>query len=268
MSHIKFALSAAKEAGEFIKSYVEGNFKVEEKSSAFDLVTEVDQKAEELIRKKIKSYDPTHYVIGEEGINKTESLSLFEGNDEYIWILDPIDGTSNFVHGLPGYTVSIGLMYKKEIILGVIYDPSVDEIFWAEKGKGAYRGDTKLVASNIEEMSKSILATGFPSDVNVARPKVINGINILSPNCNNIRSYGSAALHLAYVAAGRLEGFWEYGLNIWDVAAGYIIVKEAGGEVTHISGKPYNVDTSDILASNGRLHSELSSKLNVTKGYL
>ena len=266
MSNLDIAISIAKEVGQYIKSHVEGSYKIEEKSSMFDLVTDIDRKAEELIRRKIKEFNPTHKIIGEEGIGKGDKLSILDDHHGYVWIVDPIDGTLNFIHRLHGFTVSIALMYRKEIILGVVYDPCLDEIFWAEKGKGSYRNNNRLTVSEIGDISKGMLSTGFPSDIHGARAKVMEGISRFSPICSNIRSYGSAVLHLAYVASGRLEGFWEYGLNVWDIAAGYLLVVEAGGDLSNISGEAYTLDTRNILASNGTLHSTIVQVLNQEKG--
>lgn len=261
MNNREVAIVAARDAGELIQKYVNKNFQVEEKSSVFDLVTEVDRESEQLIRKKILESNPTHRIIGEEGIDHVNDLTLLMESDDYIWVIDPIDGTTNFVHGLPGYCISIALVYKKEIILGVIYDPNLNELFCAEKGKGAYLNDRKLSISDIKKIEYSVLATGFPSDIKGARAKVIQGINEIGSVCSNIRSYGAAALHLAYVAAGRLEGYWEYNLNAWDIAAGYLLVKEAGGIVSDTSGNLYELTTRDILATNGQIHTELVGKL-------
>ncbi|MDT8858940.1 inositol monophosphatase [Alkalihalobacillus sp. MEB130] len=260
LDHKDLALSVAREAGELIKNYVGGQFQVEEKSSVFDLVTEVDRESELLIRKRINEYNPAHKIIGEEGVDQ-EDISILLESDDYIWVIDPIDGTTNFVHGLPGYSVSIALVHKKEVILGVVYDPSLDEMFSAEKGKGAFLNGESIHISNIHLLEHSVLSTGFPSDIEGARANVIKGIDEIAPVCSNLRSFGSAALHLAYVATGRLEGFWEYNLNAWDIAAGYLLVKEAGGKVSDLSGSPYHLTTRNILATNGQVHEQLLGRL-------
>lgn len=261
MSMTAFAKKLAKEAGALIQQQSKRNFDVEEKSSKYDLVTEVDKMCEDFIKEKIAQSYPSHQVIGEESIAEADNLSLLEKSNQYVWIIDPIDGTTNFVHGLPGYTVSIALMYEQAFILGIVYDPNLEELFWAEKGKGAYCNEERLTVTQVDDIEKSVLSTGFPSDIKGAREKVIEGINQLGLRSNNIRSFGSAALHLAYTGAGRLEGYWEYGLNIWDVAAGYLIVKEAGGEVTDMSGEKFTTKTTDILASNGQIHREFCASL-------
>ncbi|WP_096185599.1 inositol monophosphatase family protein [Evansella halocellulosilytica] len=263
MGYINLALRMAREAGGLIKDYVDGDFKVEEKSSKADLVTEVDQKSESFIRNRIHEYYPEHKIIGEEGVAGGEDVNAVAESDDYIWIIDPIDGTTNFVHGLPGYTISLALSYKKQVILGVIYDPNLDEMFWAEKGKGAFLNNNRLTVSENDDLEGCVLATGYPSDVKGDRAKVINTINTLGPVCGNIRTFGSAALHLAYVAAGRMEGFWEQGLNVWDVAAGYLLVNEAGGTATAITGETYNLTTRGLVASNGHIHKNLVESINV-----
>lgn len=262
MTITEFAKQLAIDAGALIQQQSHRNFNVEEKTSKYDLVTEVDKMCEDFIKEKIAQAYPSHQVIGEESIEELDNLSLLENSDQYLWIIDPIDGTTNFVHGLPGYTVSIALMYQKEFVLGVVYEPHLQELFWAEKGKGAYCHNKQLTVTETDDIEKSLLSTGFPSDIEHARKKVIEGINQIGLRSNNIRSFGSAALHLAYVGAGRLEGYWEYGLNIWDVAAGYLIVKEAGGKVTDISGEPFTTRTKDILASNGKIHDSFYRSLN------
>ncbi|UCZ52817.1 inositol monophosphatase [Bacillus shivajii] len=262
MGYINLALRMAREAGELIREYVDGEFTVEEKSSKVDLVTEVDQKSENFIRNRIHEYYPDHKIVGEEGVAGGDDLNVIAESDDYIWIIDPIDGTTNFVHGLPGYTVSIALSYKKEVILGVIYDPTLDEMFWAEKGKGSFLNSKRMTVSEKDHMEGCVLATGYPSDVEGDRAKVIENIHALGPVCSNIRTFGSAALHLAYTASGRMEGFWEHGLNVWDVAAGYLIVKEAGGAATAITGEAYSLTTRGIVASNGNIHENLIESIN------
>lgn len=263
MGYINLALRMAREAGELIKEYVDSDFKVEEKSSKVDLVTEVDQKSESFIRNRIHEYYPKHKIVGEEGVAGGDDVNVVAESDDYIWIIDPIDGTTNFVHGLPGFTISIALSYKQEVILGVIYDPNLDEMFWAEKGKGAFLNSNRVIVSDNNHLEGCVLATGYPSDVEGDRAKVIENINKLGPACSNIRTFGSAALHLAYVAAGRMEGFWEHGLNVWDVAAGYLLIDEAGGTATAMSGEPYNLTTRGIVASNGHIHKKLVESINV-----
>jgi myo-inositol-1(or 4)-monophosphatase len=229
------------------------------------LVTEVDKGAETMIRNLILTHFPEHSFLGEEGVapgpdGAMNALKQVE-DGEYLWIVDPIDGTTNFVHGFPFFSVSIALAYKGELIVGVIYDPSRDEMFVAEKGKGAYVGGKRMSVSVEDTLSDSLIASGFPSQYDSFTANM-NGIKALVPQVRNVRTTGSAALHLAYLAAGRLSGFWEYGLSPWDMAAGVLLVTEAGGKVTDITGDPYHLGVRHILATNGHIHTSLCEEVN------
>jgi myo-inositol-1(or 4)-monophosphatase len=180
---------------------------------------------------------------------------------EYLWIVDPLDGTTNFVHGFPFFSVSIALAHQGEVIVGVVYNPMSNELFVAEKGKGAYVKGKPMNVSGEDKLIDSLIATGLPADRNGALPVNLQGLNALCPKVRNIRIAGSAALHLAYVAAGRLSGFWEIGLNSWDIAAGALLVTESGGTVTDTEGNPYSLSVRNLLASNGRIHNEFQSEL-------
>ncbi|SDO66768.1 myo-inositol-1(or 4)-monophosphatase [Paenibacillus sp. yr247] len=259
------AINTAAKAGQWIKSKLGDINSVDTKFSSQDLVTEVDKGSEKLIRNLIMTHFPDHSILGEEGVEPGPEASARAlqamSEEEYLWIVDPIDGTTNFVHGFPFFSVSIALAHKGEVIVGVVYDPSHDELFVAEKGKGAYMHGIKTVVSLENELSGSLVATGFPADRNGALPINLKGIQALSPKVRNIRMAGSAALHLAYVAAGRLSGFWEIGLNSWDIAAGALLIQESGGHVTDTEGKPYNLAVRNVLATNGQIHDELQQEL-------
>ncbi|MBD0382327.1 inositol monophosphatase family protein [Paenibacillus sedimenti] len=259
------AINTAAKAGEWIKSKLGDINRVDTKYSSHDLVTEVDKGSEKLIRNLIMTHFPDHSFLGEEGVEpgpEASSKALKEVSDaEYLWIVDPIDGTTNFVHGFPFFSVSIALAYKGEIIVGVVYDPARDELFVAEKGKGAYMHGKKTTVSLDSKLSESLVATGFPADRNGALPINLKGTLALAPKVRNLRSGGSAALHLAYVAAGRLSGFWEIGLSAWDIAAGALLVQESGGKVTDTAGKPFHLAVRNVLATNGQIHDELQQKL-------
>jgi len=259
------AINTAAKAGEWILSKLGNYSSLKTKYSPHDLVTEVDQGSEKLIRRLIQTHFPEHSFLGEEGVEPgpEASAKAVESvmNDEYLWIIDPIDGTTNFVHGFPFFSVSIALAYRGEIIVGVIYDPSRDELFVAEKGKGAYVRGRRMQVAPQQKLSESLLATGFPPNRD-ALGSNIKGIQALVPKVRNIRSAGSAALHLAYVAAGRLNGFWEIGLNAWDIAAGALLVQESGGLVTDTAGNPYTLAVRNVVASNGHIHDELLSELS------
>lgn len=253
------AVNVAAKAGEWINSRLGRQFDIQVKSNPHDLVTEVDQGAERLIRKLLKTYFPNHIIFGEEeaGAEDPESRVKEIAKEEYVWIVDPIDGTSNFIQGFPFYSVSIALAHRGELIVGVVYDPSRDELFVAEKGKGAYVHGQKMRVSQEDHLTSSLLATGFPPDRERAQPMVLRQMNELLPKVRNIRTLGSAALMLAYVAAGRLSGFWEPALKAWDVAAGALLVQEAGGKVSGMDGGEYGLHVTDIAATNGRIHDEL-----------
>ncbi|WNQ12124.1 inositol monophosphatase family protein [Paenibacillus aurantius] len=259
------AINTAAKAGEWIKSKLGSHTTLSLKYSPQDLVTEVDKGSETMIRKLILTHFPTHSILGEEGVEpgpeaSAKALTEMSGA-EYLWIVDPIDGTTNFVHGFPFYTVSIALAYKGEVIVGVVYDPSRDELFVAEKGKGAYLRGKPMKVSGEAKLTDSLLATGFPADREGALPLNMAGLQHLAPKVRNVRIAGSAALHLAYVAAGRLSGFWEIGLNSWDTAAGALLVQESGGQVTDMEGNPYSLSIRDIAASNGTIQQDLLQEL-------
>lgn len=259
------AINTAAKAGEWIQSKMGEISSVGTKVSSHDLVTEVDKGSETLIRNLLQTHFPTHSFLGEEGVEPGQEASrkaLEQVSDaEYLWIVDPIDGTTNYVHGFPFFTVSIALAHKGKIIVGVVYDPSHDELFVAEKGKGAYVKGKRMHVSTEQKLSDSLIATGFPA--NDALSINLVGVQALAPKVRNIRVAGSAALHLAYVAAGRLSGFWEIGLNAWDMAAGTLLIQESGGQVTDTLGNPYALDVRNVLASNGStIHEELQSELS------
>ncbi|MEX1031372.1 MAG: inositol monophosphatase family protein [Paenibacillaceae bacterium] len=261
------AVNTAAMAGEFIKSKLGEVKDVNLKYSAHDLVTEVDKGAEQLIRKLINTHFPQHHFLGEESVGPGPDASktaIAEAvNAEFLWIVDPIDGTTNFVHGFPFFSVSIALAHNGEVIVGVVYDPIHDEVFVAEKGKGAYLKGKRIHVSCEERLADSLIATGFPADHLKSLPINIAGIASVAPKVRNLRIAGSAALHLAYVAAGRLSGFWEIGLNSWDIAAGALLISESGGTVSDTEGQPFTLATRNILATNGHVHQELMDELKV-----
>ncbi|MFF2885647.1 inositol monophosphatase family protein [Paenibacillus sp. NPDC057967] len=260
------AINCAAKAGEWIMTKLGNYASLEIKYSEHDLVTEVDKGSERLIRKLIGTHFPHHSFLGEEGCEpgpEASAKALEEASDsEYLWIVDPIDGTTNFVHGFPFFCVSIALAYRGDIIVGVVYDPVRDELFVAEKGKGAYVHGRRMQVSTDRTLKESLIATGFPADRNDALPINLRGINELAPQVRNLRLAGSAALHLAYVAAGRLSGFWEIGLNSWDMAAGVLLIQESGGIVTNTKGDSYSLAVRNVAASNGHFHEELLTALD------
>ncbi|UVI33538.1 inositol monophosphatase [Paenibacillus spongiae] len=260
------AINCAAKAGEWIKTKLGNYTSLSLKYSAQDLVTEVDKGSETMIRNLVHTHFPNHSFLGEEGVEpgpEASEKALHRVRDEeYLWIVDPVDGTTNFVHGFPFFSVSIALAHKGEVIVGVVYDPIRDELFVAEKGKGAYVHGRRMEVAQEKALSDSLVATGFPADPHYARPMNMKGLNAMVPKVRNIRSGGSAALHMAYVAAGRLNGFWEIGLNAWDLAAGALLVKESGGTVTDTKGAPYDLGVRNVVATNGLIHDEMIGELD------
>ncbi len=257
MNHLEIAKRIARDAGAMIKSRLGTSYVTDEKSSSFDLVTEIDRASELMIRQRIEEQYPGHTFLGEEEsfgsgerfVGRLEQASA----EPFLWIVDPIDGTSNFVHNMPGFTVSIALACRGELTAGVIYDPCSDEMYWAAKGQGAFVNGKRISVSNVDRLEQTLLGTGFPTDER-ARAVGVECLGELSGKCRSIRSLGSAALQLAYVASGKLGAYWEYGLNVWDTAAGVILIQEAGGTVTDTAGRPFDLFTKNIVASNGFVH--------------
>jgi myo-inositol-1(or 4)-monophosphatase len=241
----------ARSAGAFIKQEV-ANFdrsKVEMKGFN-NLVSYVDKQAEEQLVNDLRKLLPEAGFI-------TEEETATDRAEKYNWVIDPLDGTTNFTHGLHHFAVSIGLMEGDEIVLGVIYNPMHDECFYATKGNGAYLNDKQIKVSEAPAIKDSLIATGFPYydfDLTQQYLQVLGGFMATS---HGVRRIGSAALDLAYVAAGRFEGFFEYNLNAWDVAAGVVIVKEAGGQVSKFTEGGDYIFGREIVASNGNIHSEM-----------
>ncbi|MDQ0063173.1 inositol monophosphatase family protein [Paenibacillus harenae] len=259
------AINCASKAGEWIKTKLGNYASLDIKYSSHDLVTEIDKGSERLIKNLVMTHFPHHSFLGEEGVEpgpKASAKALEDKLDaEYLWIVDPIDGTTNFVHGFPFFCVSIALAHKGDVIVGVVYDPVKDELFVAEKGKGAYVHGKRMSVSSEETLRGSLVATGLPADHHYALPVNLKGIAAVAPQVRNLRIAGSAALHMAYVAAGRLSGFWEIGLSSWDLAAGALLIQESGGIVTDTNGKPYDLSVRNVMASNGRIQDELIAAL-------
>ena len=249
------AREAALEAGKFLKYNVGKVRHIERKlGQETNLVTEIDKQAEALIIKKIKQHYPSHDILAEEsGKHNVQS--------EYRWIIDPLDGTTNYTHSLPIFCVSIGVELNGAIVAGVIYDPSADEMFTAEKGGGAFLNGKKIHVSSNDALINSLLVTGFPYNVKENPNHVVEHFVNLLMEGQGVRRLGSAALDLAYVAAGRLDGYWEVFLNPWDKAAGILLVQEAGGVVTDFKNKPANIYEPSTLATNGKIHQQMITVL-------
>src|SRR5713101_3424593 len=238
----------AREAGALLMEYFHQHVKVEYKGDA-DLVTIADRKSEILIRERIKKLWPSHDVLGEE-------QGLVDTGSDYRWYVDPLDGTTNFAHGFPVFCVSMALEHKNQRIAGVVYDPTRDELFTAERGSGAYLNQQRIQVSKTANLAECLVATGFPSHKRHKNPNIYF-YHQITLRTHGVRRAGSAALDLCYVACGRLDGSWEFNLNLWDTAAGVLIVEEAGGRVTDFHGGPFQLHSRETVASNGLIHEAL-----------
>jgi len=238
----------AREAGALLMDFYRRRVKIEYKGDA-DLVTVADRASEKLILERIRTRWPDHDIVGEEG-------ARIETGADYRWYVDPLDGTTNFAHGFPVFCVSLGLTFRGERKAGVLYDPTRDELFAAERGRGAYLNGNKVEVSKTSRLGESLVATGFPSHKRHKNPNIFF-YHVVTLRSHGVRRAGSAALDLASVACGRLDGFWEFNLNPWDTCAGTLLVEEAGGKVTGFHGEPSGVTDRDVVASNGVIHSEM-----------
>jgi myo-inositol-1(or 4)-monophosphatase len=246
------AIEAARAAGAILQDWAH-KFTVREKGPA-NLVTEADFAAQNAIVDLIRSRFPDHGFLAEEGLDEAPDRP-------YRWIIDPLDGTSNYVHRFPYYGVSIGLEYQRQIVLGVIFDPNRDELFVAERGRGARLNDRPIHPSHVTALSQAFVVASLPSAVSSDHPSVLRLLEVL-PHAQSLQRTGSAALNLVYVACGRMDAFWSSSLKPWDVAAGSLIVTEAGGRITRMNGDPFDPMLPDLLASNGSpVHDELRELL-------
>ena len=219
-----------------------------------DFVTEIDKKAERQIIEVIKRAYPHHAILGEES-------GLAIGTQDYCWIIDPIDGTTNFIHGIPHFAISIAVKKGNDILAGVIFDPNKNELFTAAKGEGARLDQHRIRVNATQKLSNALLATGFPFRNHALLPSFLNTFKTLFPRCAGMRRAGSAALDLAYTASGRLDGFWEADINIWDVAAGVLLVQEAGGVCSDFQGSNHYLKTDgpiNIIAGTFEVHQALA----------
>lgn len=249
MQPLEAAIDIAREAGALLAGYFERRIGFELKGE-FDLVTEADRASEKLVVERLRTYFPAHNVVAEEG-------GGYESPSEYRWFVDPLDGTTNFAHGFPMFNVTLALERAGEVIAGVVYDPIAKEMFTAERGAGAYLNNHRIHVSKTRALSDSLASTGFPTR------KRHHNVNIhfyyqLAMASHGVRRTGSAAIDLAYVAAGRLDFFWEFGLKPWDMGAGVLLVREAGGRTSDMKGAPHSITSSDhLLADNGVFHDEI-----------
>lgn len=240
------AQEAALKAGGILRENINGIRQISYKGD-INLVTEMDTRSERAVVETLRAAYPGHGIIAEE---ETSILN----DSGFVWIIDPLDGTTNYAHGYPCFSVSIALEYAGEVITAVVYDPMRGELFSARKGEGAYLNGKQIHVSSAETLIQSLLATGFPYDRKVSEKNNLNYFHDLLMASQEVRRDGSAALDLCYVAVGRFDGFWELKLKPWDVAAGSLIVREAGGVVSDLAGMPVRLDAEEIVASNGKIH--------------
>jgi myo-inositol-1(or 4)-monophosphatase len=253
MSEINIAIEAARRAGHALHDHYNRPHQVSYKG-IIDLVTEMDRESERMVTEILRRSFPEYGILGEEGAKSTAAYSCR-------WIIDPLDGTTNYTYGYPLFGVSIALEKQGEITLGVVYNPLLDELFTAEKGGGAYMNGTAIHVTDTNDLGKSLLASGFPYDVWSNSRNNCKEWEILIKKTISIRCDGSAALDLCHTACGRLDGYWELDLEAWDMAAGALIVQEAGGLVTQVDGTPFSHMQRNVLASNGHLHQLLLDEL-------
>ena len=247
---LNFAIETARDAGQILLEKFGRKISVAKKDD-INLVTEADLASEALIIERIKSYYPKHSILAEES-----GAAIADGNEQWKWIVDPLDGTTNYAHGYPCFCVTIALEHEGKIVVGVTFDPTRDELFAAERGRGASLNGRKIRVSETEKLCESLVVTGFPYDFK-GKENFSRHLNEFLLRARGVRRDGSAAIDMAYVACGRFDGFWEEGLNPWDVAAGVLLIEEAGGGVSYYDGSPFNIYTPPICASNNLIHSEM-----------
>jgi myo-inositol-1(or 4)-monophosphatase len=247
-SFVETAADIAHQAGSLLRYYFERRVSFEMKGD-FDLVTEADKASEKLVVGRLKEHFPDHGIVAEEG-------GGHDSASEYRWYVDPLDGTTNFAHSYPVWNVTLALEKAGELIAGVIFDPTRDELFTCERGGGAFLNGRRICVSDVARVADSLLCTGFPNHNRATNPN-IHFFHELAMSAHGVRRSGSAAVDLAHVACGRLDGFWEIGLSPWDMAAGILLIQEAGGMCTDMEGGRHRLTSPHLLTDNGVLHSEL-----------
>lgn len=251
--YLKSASGIARQAGRLIKDHLSSKKDVRYKG-ATDLVTEADLKSQEVIASELARLFPEHGILAEENLRRNIEA-------EHLWIVDPLDGTTNFAHGYPVFAVSIALEVRGEVGLGVVYDPNLDELFAAEKGRGASLNGKPIRVSKTAELWQAMLATGFPYWTRERPDKLFDRFRAFSLKAQAVRRAGSAALDLCALACGRFDGFWEEGLKAWDTAAAKVVVEEAGGTLSKFDGTAFDIRVPEVLASNGLIHSQMLAVL-------
>jgi myo-inositol-1(or 4)-monophosphatase len=244
----------ARKAGDILQSGYGKNIKIDKKSE-IDLVTDIDRQSEAYIVNALREKFPGHQII-------TEEQGLFQGSSDHTWYIDPLDGTINYAHGVPIFSVSIAYVKDRQVNLAAVYDPMRGEFFCAERGVGSWLNGELLHVSKETTLDQSLLVTGFPYDIRTNQENNLSNYATLTLRSLGVRRLGSAAIDLAYIAAGRFDGFWEVRIEPWDIAAGSLIVQEAGGKVTDVKGGPdFLSPTPSILATNGHIHKEMLAVL-------
>ena len=249
------AREAVLKAGRMLRENIGKSSEISYKGTV-DLVTNFDTQAQRVIFDHLSSCFPDHDYLAEEGLNQNKGA-------EFRWIIDPLDGTTNYAHHFPVFTVSIALEREGEVVLGLIYDPMREEMFSAVKGEGAFLNGEKIRVSAVDDLNKSLLATGFPYDIRASKVNNITHFNNFLTRVQGIRRCGSAAMDLCYVASGRFDGFWELKLSPWDMAAGALIVQEAGGLISDFQNGEFTIYGAEILASNGLIHQQIVEVLQL-----
>jgi myo-inositol-1(or 4)-monophosphatase len=248
---LRFAIETARDAGHLLLEKF-GRITAVTKKGDINLVTEADLASEELIVERIRSYYPKHSILAEEG----GEVITIGGDKSWKWIIDPLDGTTNYAHGYPCFCVTLALEHEGDIVVGVTFDPTRDELFAAERGRGATLNGKPIHVSANDKLGDSLIVTGFPYDFK-QRDNFARHLTEFLLNSRGVRRDGSAAIDMAYVACGRFDGFWEEGLNPWDVAAGKLLIEEAGGVITYYDGSKFSIYKPPLCASNGLIHGQM-----------
>ena len=252
---LNFAIETARDAGQLLLEKFGRKINISKKGD-INLVTEADLASESLIIERIKSHFPKHSILAEES---GEAVVIGDGTT-WKWIIDPLDGTTNFAHGYPCFCITLALEHEGEVVIGVTFDPTRNELFAAERGRGASLNNKPIRVSQTEELGDSLIVTGFPYDFK-RREDFARHLTQFLLNSRGVRRDGSASIDMAYVACGRFDGFWEEGLNPWDMAAGVLIIEEAGGQISGYDGSKFSLYSPPIVASNGLIHSQMLSVL-------
>ncbi|OXM16271.1 inositol monophosphatase family protein [Paenibacillus herberti] len=261
-SLLQSAIDYAKQAGELIRAQTGNWDQILEKKNGSDLVTNVDLLSEALLKSLISAHYSDHWILSEEDNGALNSYeALISKGAGYGWVIDPIDGTTNFIHGIPHFAVSIGIVRDQESIIGVVYNPLTEELFHARRNGGACRNGKVITSGREQKLQEALLATGFQAEQWAPQSLLVKQMDHLAGACRNLRIIGAASLDLCWIAMGRLTGFWHKGLHPWDTSAGALILREAGGRLTDFDGNEYELHHDTLVASNSTIHDELLAGL-------